>query len=54
MELARAISQDYPGTRVLIVSGYADLDEISSDVPRLTKPFRQHELAEKLRDLMLA
>jgi FixJ family two-component response regulator len=34
--------------RVLIVSGYADDDGVSPDLPRLTKPFRQHELAAAL------
>ena len=51
MDLARAIAERHPGTAVLIVSGYADIDEVSLDVARLSKPFRQDELAEKLREL---
>jgi hypothetical protein len=33
---------------VLIISGYADADGIAPDLPRLTKPFRQSELADKI------
>ena len=49
MELAQAIAQRHPRTSVLIISGYADLDQITSDVPRLAKPFRLAELADALR-----
>jgi PAS domain S-box-containing protein len=38
---ARAIR---PGLRTLIVSGYAEVDGIAADLPRLTKPFRAEEL----------
>ena len=34
-----------PEMRVLVVSGFAGLDAISPDIPRLNKPFRQVELA---------
>jgi CheY-like chemotaxis protein len=47
---ARLLNADLP---VLIVSGYAELDGIASDIPRLTKPFRNSELAERLADLRL-
>jgi hypothetical protein len=30
---------------VLIVSGYADVDSLTPAFPRLTKPFRQADLA---------
>ena len=36
---------------MLIVSGYADADGIAPDLPRLTKPFRQDELAAKIAAL---
>lgn len=51
-ELARQIEEVSPGTRVLIVSGYADLEGIAPDLPRLTKPFRMGELAEALSNLV--
>jgi CheY-like chemotaxis protein len=50
MELARAVAEQHPATTVLIISGYADIDEISAKIPRLSKPFRQEELAEALRE----
>ncbi len=49
-DLAREILTDMPGTRILIVSGYADVDGIAPDLPRLVKPFRQAELAASLGD----
>jgi hypothetical protein len=33
---------------VLIVSGYAEAEAIAPDLPRLTKPFRQADLAASL------
>jgi PAS domain S-box-containing protein len=50
-ELARALKALRPGIRVLIVSGYAEDGGIDADLPRLTKPFRQAELAAALADL---
>ncbi|RSU72912.1 response regulator [Sphingomonas koreensis] len=41
-------------TPVLIVSGYAESSEITPDFPRLTKPFRQDELAAKLAEIRAA
>jgi CheY-like chemotaxis protein len=37
-----------PALPVLIISGYAEEDGIASELPRLTKPFRQMELAAKI------
>lgn len=37
--------------RVLVISGYADTEGISPDLPRLTKPFRQSDLALSLAQL---
>jgi len=34
--------------RVIIVSGYADVDDIAPDLPRLSKPFRLADLAGML------
>ncbi len=35
----------------LIVSGYAEVEGSAPDLPRLTKPFRNAKLAERLADL---
>jgi PAS domain S-box-containing protein len=47
-DLARRIRDSHHDLPVLIVSGYADVDGIASDLPRLTKPFRKDELAASL------
>jgi hypothetical protein len=36
---------------VLAVSGYAEVEGVAPDLPRLVKPFRQIDLARKLREL---
>jgi CheY-like chemotaxis protein len=40
-----------PGMRVLLISGYAETKGIASDLPRLTKPFKQNDLAASLAQL---
>lgn len=50
-DLAEVIARDFPGMPVLIVSGYADIDDISPSLPRLAKPFRQAELAASMSAL---
>jgi PAS domain S-box-containing protein len=47
-DLARAAQSSLPGLRVLIVSGYAEADGVDPDLPRLTKPFRNADLAASL------
>jgi PAS domain S-box-containing protein len=47
-DLARAAQASLPGLRVLIVSGYAEADGVDPDLPRLTKPFRNADLAASL------
>ncbi|TFI58508.1 PAS domain S-box protein [Sphingomonas parva] len=47
-ELARTARQRWPELRLLIVSGYAEVEEIAPDLPRLTKPFRLSDLAGAL------
>ena len=47
-ELARALRSTLPELPVLIVSGYAEAEGIAPDLQRLTKPFRNAELAERL------
>ena len=51
VDLARAAKQFAAATPVLIISGYADLDGIDPDLPRLTKPFLSSELAAALSAL---
>jgi PAS domain S-box-containing protein len=50
-DLARAVREKRPRARVLVVSGYADAEGIAPDLPRLTKPFREAELAASLAAL---
>lgn len=47
-DLAREMRGRQPGAMVLIVSGYAEVDDIASDLPWLTKPFRRADLAASL------
>ncbi len=47
-ELARHVQKARPEVPVLLVSGYAELEGIDADRPRLTKPFRKDELAATL------
>jgi CheY-like chemotaxis protein len=50
-DLARAVRDRRPDRPVLVVSGYAEVDGVASDLPRLTKPFRKDELAASLAGL---
>lgn len=50
-ELADRIKSNWPDLKVLIVSGYADVDGIAPDFARLTKPFREAELAQAISGL---
>jgi PAS domain S-box-containing protein len=52
VDLARAVREQRPGTPVLIVSGYAEAEAIAPDLPRLTKPFRQADMAAILGEVM--
>jgi PAS domain S-box-containing protein len=49
--LAHAVRDTRPGLPVLLVSGYAELEGVAADLPRLTKPFRKDELAACLAEL---
>jgi CheY-like chemotaxis protein len=49
-DLARIVIDRLPGTRALIVSGYADVEGIAPDLPRLVKPFRQADLAARIAE----
>ena len=50
-ELAREVQAQRPEVRVLIISGFAELDAIAPDLARLMKPFREAELAAALSAL---
>jgi len=47
-DLAEVIRDCWPGMPVLIISGYADLEGMPPDLARLSKPFRQADLAAAL------
>ena len=50
-ELARYVQDQCPAAKILIISGYADAEGIASDLPRLSKPFRNKQLAAALAEL---
>ncbi|UTP40517.1 PAS domain-containing protein [Phenylobacterium sp. LH3H17] len=50
-DLARRIARDRPGLPVLLISGYAEAEGVGLELSRLTKPFRQGELAAALVEL---
>ncbi|MGK6325447.1 PAS domain-containing protein [Sphingomonas sp. DT-51] len=50
-ELARRVREHHAKAPVLVVSGYAEVEGIAPDLPRLTKPFRQADLAAKLSEI---
>jgi PAS domain S-box-containing protein len=50
-DLAAAIRSIQPEISLLLVSGYAESEGITPDLPRLTKPFRKDELATSLMQI---
>jgi PAS domain S-box-containing protein len=52
-DLARAAGRKRPNLPVLLISGYAEADGLAPEFTRLTKPFRQSELAEILAKIAL-
>ncbi len=50
-DLARVVRKARPGIGILLVSGYAELEGVDPDLPRLAKPFRRSELALALSEL---
>lgn len=50
-EFARLVRQRHPDLPILVVSGYADVEGIAPDLPRLSKPFRKDELAATIASL---
>ena len=51
-DLAREARKLSPTMPILIMSGYADVDAIAPDLPRLTKPFRSVDLAASISELL--
>jgi signal transduction histidine kinase len=52
LELARQLKESYPTLPVILATGYAELpDDAESrlDLPRLSKPYSQHDLAAAIR-----
>jgi CheY-like chemotaxis protein len=52
VELAREVRAINPEMPVLLVSGYAEVEGIAPEMPRLTKPFRNAELAASIATLL--
>ncbi len=50
-DLARELRRSHPAVRTLLVSGYAEAEGVAPDLPRLTKPFRNADLAEAMAAL---
>lgn len=51
-DLARTVRAKNPNLPVLLVSGYAEVEGIAPELPRLTKPFRNSELAASVSALL--
>ncbi|MET0310377.1 MAG: PAS domain S-box protein [Sphingomonas sp.] len=50
-QLAEAAAAGWPGLKILMVSGYAELpDGAASGIPRLAKPFREDQLARAISE----
>jgi PAS domain S-box-containing protein len=49
---AREAQAKRPGLPILVISGFAEVEDIAPDLPRLMKPFRASELASSLAPLM--
>ena len=48
-DMALRMRTQLPELPVLIVSGFAEVESLAGDLPHLTKPFRQDELAAALQ-----
>jgi YesN/AraC family two-component response regulator len=51
VDLAYAARRRRPAVAILVISGFAEMEGIAPDLPRLTKPFRQADLAAALAGL---
>jgi signal transduction histidine kinase/ActR/RegA family two-component response regulator len=57
LQLAREFTAARPGGKVLLTSGFpgarlADLDDLGADMQLLDKPYRKHDLARALREVL--
>lgn len=50
-DLIQEVRARWPKVHTLLISGFADTESIAADVARLTKPFRQADLAEAIARL---
>jgi CheY-like chemotaxis protein len=50
-QLALEVRARQPELPVLVVSGYAEVEGIAPNLPRLTKPYRRDDLATSIREL---
>jgi len=49
LQLAEAIQKEWPDLSVIIATGYAEIEPgVGRGLPKLSKPFTDDELAEKL------
>jgi PAS domain S-box-containing protein len=51
VQLARRVRERRPESKILIISGFAEVEGIDPSLPRLTKPFVQSDLAAAMADL---
>jgi len=51
VQLARLVRQRSPRTKILVISGFSEVDGIDPSLPRLTKPFVQSDLEAAMADL---
>ncbi len=52
-QLAEQVRRKRPDMPLLLVTGYTNLSEnLGFDLPRLSKPFRQDDLAAQVADLL--
>jgi PAS domain S-box-containing protein len=50
-ELVRTLQNQLPNVAALIVSGYAEVEGVAPDLPRLTKPYMRDDLAAVILEL---
>jgi PAS domain S-box-containing protein len=50
LQLAEAIQKEWPDLSIIVATGYAEIDPgVAMGLPKLSKPFTEDELAEKLK-----
>jgi CheY-like chemotaxis protein len=51
VQLARRVKERSPQTKILIISGFSEVEGIDPSLPRLNKPFIQRDLESAMADL---